>query len=184
LTTEFAGAVLTGGASSRMGRDKALLEVGGRPMAAIAASALRDAGAVDVVSVGGDRAGLEALGLRWMADAHPGEGPLGAIITALEATTTDLVAVLACDLPAVTAAAVRQIVDGVEGDGAIAQAGGRVHPLLAAYRRSCLLPLRTAFDAGVRKVRTALDGLTVVEVALDDPAWATNVNRPDDVAFL
>ena len=167
-----------------MGKDKALLEVGGRPMAAIAAAALRDAGATDVFAVGGDQAALEDLGLRWVADGAPGEGPLGAIITALQVTTTDLVAVLACDLPAVTAAAVRQVVDGADGDGAIAQAGGRVHPLLAAYRRSCLQSLRTAFDAGERAVRRALDDLTIIEVALDDPAWATNVNRPDDVAFL
>jgi molybdopterin-guanine dinucleotide biosynthesis protein A len=167
-----------------MGRDKALLEVGGRPMATIAAAALRDAGATEVVAVGGDQAALEALGLRWVGDGWPGEGPLGGIITALDATSTDLVAVLACDLPAVTAAAVRQLVAAATGDGAIGQAGARVHPLLAVYRRSCLGPLRTAFESGERTVRRALDGLSVIEVVLEDPAWATNVNRPDDVAFL
>jgi molybdopterin-guanine dinucleotide biosynthesis protein A len=140
-----------------MGRDKALLEVGGRPMALTAATALVDAGAAEVIAIGGDRDGLASLGLRWVADAYPGEGPLGAIITALESVTADVVAVLACDLPAVTPAAVRQVVDGLgPGDAAIATAGGRVHPLLAAYRRTCVTSLRRAFDAGERTVRRAL----------------------------
>ena len=73
----FAGAVLTGGRSSRMGRDKATLPVDGVPMAARVADALRRAGAEPVLAVGGDQAALEALGLTWVADRHPGEGPSG-----------------------------------------------------------------------------------------------------------
>ncbi|WP_434127450.1 molybdenum cofactor guanylyltransferase, partial [Enterococcus faecium] len=55
----FAGAVLTGGDSRRMGTDKALIEVDGGPLARRVANALRAAGADPVIAVGGD---LEALG--------------------------------------------------------------------------------------------------------------------------
>ena len=88
-----------------MGTDKALLVVDGRPLAVVAAEALRGAGATDVFAVGGDRAGLEAAGLRWVADRWPGEGPLGALVTALDASTADVVAVLACDRPTRTCTA-------------------------------------------------------------------------------
>ena len=57
----FAGAVLTGGRSSRMGQDKATLPVDGVPMAARVAGALRRAGAEPVLAVGGDQTALEAL---------------------------------------------------------------------------------------------------------------------------
>ena len=82
-----------------MGTDKALLEVDGRALAVIVADALRTSGADRVVAVGGDLDGLSALGLDAVPDLHAGEGPLGGILTALDATTEDVVVVLACDLP-------------------------------------------------------------------------------------
>ena len=167
-----------------MGTDKALLVVDGRPLAVVAAEALRGAGATDVFAVGGDRAGLEAAGLRWVADRWPGEGPLGALVTALDASTADVVAVLACDMPDVAPAAVEQVLaalDDERADAAVATAGGRVHPLLGAYRRAAAPPLRTAFDAGERALLPALSALSVVEVGLRQPRWAINANRPDDV---
>src|SRR5258708_2361905 len=89
--TAVAGAALAGGAGRRVGTDKALLVVAGRALARTAADALLAAGAARVVAVGGDRAGLEALGLEVVVDEHPGEGPLGAILTALAATDEDVV---------------------------------------------------------------------------------------------
>ena len=60
-TVEFAGVVLTGGASRRMGRDKALLPVDGVPMAVRVATAMIAAGAHPVVALGGDADGLREL---------------------------------------------------------------------------------------------------------------------------
>ena len=95
-----AGAVLTGGSSSRMGTDKALLELDGAVLARRVADALVTAGCAPVVAIGGDAGRLTAHGLAVVADRHPGEGPLGAIITALEHAEpleVDVVVVLACD---------------------------------------------------------------------------------------
>jgi molybdopterin-guanine dinucleotide biosynthesis protein A len=77
------GAVLTGGSSRRMGTDKALLEVDGVAMAVRVARALDAAGATEVMCIGGDAPALAALGLIVVTDRHPGDGPLGAVITAL-----------------------------------------------------------------------------------------------------
>src|SRR5262245_1565825 len=93
----FSGAVLTGGASRRMGRDKALVEVDGRPMAGRVAAALREAGAAEVQAIGGDAAGLGELGLDVVPDRFPGEGPLGGIVTALSAASQPVTVVVACD---------------------------------------------------------------------------------------
>ena len=68
------GAVLTGGASRRMGRNKALVEVGGTPMALLVADTLSAAGCEPVVLVGGDPARLAALGLRVVPDGPPARG--------------------------------------------------------------------------------------------------------------
>ena len=66
-----------------MGTDKALITTDGITLVERAVDALTRAGADPVIVVGGNRAAIEALGLRYVDDQWPGEGPLGGIITAL-----------------------------------------------------------------------------------------------------
>ena len=166
-----------------MGTDKATLVVRGRPLALIAADALREAGAAEIFAVGGDDMALRALGLEPVADRWPGEGPLGGIITALDTAAQDVVVVLACDVPEIEAAAVQEIVAALDPnvDAAVATAGGRAHPLIAAYRSSAGPTLKAAFDRGVRAVRAGMDSLDVRFVRLSHPEWARNVNFPRDL---
>ena len=186
LAPAWTGAVLTGGASSRMGRDKALLEVGGTALARTVAGALTVAGADRVVAVGGDRARLAALGLEVVADLHPGEGPLGGILTALDAADTDVVVVLACDLPGADGPAVAAVVDALVRAPAAAVAwpvvAGRHHVLHAAWRAGLAAPvLRAAFAAGERSPRRAADRLARASVTTVAERVVRNANRPGDL---
>ena len=173
--------MLTGGRSARMGRDKALVEVGGRTLASIAIDALRDGGADEVFAVGGDAEALEALGLRVVPDGWPGEGPLGGIVTALEAANRDVVVVVACDLPQLTGEAVRAVVDALgDRDVAVPVVGGRSQHLLAAWHREpALVALRPALDAGERAVWRAMTSLRVTSVTLRSDEWATDADDPE-----
>ncbi len=183
----FSGIVLTGGASSRMGRDKALLEVRGRPLAVIASSALQEAGADEVLAVGGDREGLAALGLRTVADDAPGEGPLGGMVTGLARVHHALAVVLSCDLPDVDAATVRALVDALAAapaaDGALGvQDDGWQQLLCSAWRVERALPvLAAAFRAGERAPRRAVVGLHTVAVTALEPDALHDVDRPEDL---
>jgi molybdopterin-guanine dinucleotide biosynthesis protein A len=169
----FEGAVLTGGSSRRMGVDKALLDVDGRPLVLHVVDALRAAGARSVVAVGGDAARLASLGIDTVPDLHVGEGPLGGIITALRSLEESVVAVFACDLPGVTTTAIGRIVRGLAGhpDAAVAAPRGQRGPelLFAAWRPTAALPtLERAFDAGERAPRRAVGGLVVAPVEVAD----------------
>ncbi len=86
------GVILTGGASRRMGADKALVEVDGVAMAARVASALAAGGCDPVVCQGGDPTLLAALGMTVLADTHPGGGPVAGILDALSAAVAGEVA--------------------------------------------------------------------------------------------
>jgi molybdenum cofactor guanylyltransferase len=181
MTESFGGAVLTGGASRRMGRDKALVEVDGVPMARRVANAIMAAGAQGVAAVGGDLAALAALGLRPVLDPYQGEGPLGGLVAALSEAVDPIVVVVACDLPHLTAEAVRSLVDAVDGhDVALARATRR-EPLCGAWRvATSLEQVRRAFLAGERAVHRALCDLDVVDVQVDAGVVA-NANCPGDL---
>jgi molybdopterin-guanine dinucleotide biosynthesis protein A len=164
-----------------MGRDKATMPVDGAAMAARVAAVLRDVGCVPVVAIGGDPGALAALGLDVVADLHPGEGPLGGIVTALDALVdARAVVVVGCDMPWLSVAAVMAVITGLgEHEVAVAH-GDRREPLCAAWRPSVLPLLRIRFDEGVRAVQRVLDECdsTAVDV---DPASVRNVNSAADL---
>ena len=170
------GAVLVGGASRRMGRDKALIEIDGVPMAVRVAAAMRAAGIERVVAVG--PAGLSA-GLPVVADEHPGEGPLGGILSALDAAAPRPVLVAACDLPWLDAASVSALLDAPPCDVAVGRTG-RIEPLFARWSPTTRATLRALFDGGERAVHRALASLLVVEIGMSDEALI-NVNLPGDL---
>jgi molybdenum cofactor guanylyltransferase len=181
----WVGAVLTGGQSTRMGRDKALVEVDGVPMAVRVATALRDAGAAEVVCVGGDLDALRALGLVAEPDPRPGEGPLAGVLAAMEAAgqAVAAVVVVACDLPWLPAAIPEALVGRVLASPAVEVVCARTdrpEPLCAAWRPSALGALRVAFDSGERAVHRAWAGLARGEVPVD-PAGLRDVDAPEDL---
>jgi molybdopterin-guanine dinucleotide biosynthesis protein A len=167
-----------------MGRDKALVEIDGRPMAVRVADALEGAGAAEVFCVGGDAA-LASYGVRLLADDYPGEGPLGGLVTALRHAAHDLVVVLACDLLDPSSATVRRLV----GEARDRHRRAAVVPVIAErpqwlhgawWRDSCLEPLRTAFDDGERSIHGAAAVLDVRFV--DDPGPGfEDADAPEDL---
>jgi molybdenum cofactor guanylyltransferase len=181
VSERYAGAVLTGGASRRMGRDKALLAVAGVPMAVRVARALASGGAAPVVAVGGDVEALRALGLDARADPRQGSGPLGGLLTAFEEVTAPLVVVAACDLARLDGTTVRALVEAIGGADVAVAVTDRTEPLCAAWRVATAgAPLAAAFDRGVRAVHEAIAGLDAVSVAVD-PRRLVNLNEPGDV---
>ncbi|HEY8544052.1 MAG TPA: molybdenum cofactor guanylyltransferase [Acidimicrobiales bacterium] len=195
---EWSAAVLCGGASRRMGTDKALVTVDGVPMLRRVAVALRRAGAGHVACVGSGtpaddarrRGALAGLGVVAVADDHPGEGPLGGILTALRTAPddVDVVLVVACDLltptPSALAATVAALADpdagadpGTGHDVAVPHGRQWLH---AAWHRRVLPTLTARFAAGERAVHRAVEGLTVAAVDVD-PAACRDADTPDDL---
>ena len=178
----FSGAVLAGGASTRMGTDKALIEIDGRPMAVIAAEALGEAGAAEVFFVGGDAPALEALSLRVVADHYPGAGPLGGVITALRSAAHDTVAVLSCDLLEPSGVGIAAMV-GALGTGhvAVPVVDGISQWHHTAWRRTALPHLEATFASGERSPKRAVAGLEVVQILDGNPCWYADADTPEDL---
>lgn len=175
------GAVLCGGASRRMGADKATMPFDGVAMARRVADALLGAGCYPVIAIGGDADDLGRLGLERIADEFPGEGPLGGVLTALSVGTP--AAVLACDLPNIRASTVTALIEALGLHDASIAHSDRAEPLCAVWSSSAGSLLRSQFDSGERAMHRAIESLDIawVDVAAHD---LRNVNTPDDLRRL
>jgi len=183
----LAGAVLTGGRSSRMGAHKALVHVDGAPMAGRVAEVLESAGCDPVVLVGGEPELLRTLGREVLPDVHGGRrGPLAGIHTALSRLGADAVLVAACDLPDLDAPTVRALrkvwSTSIEAPDVVTARTDRREPLCAIWNSRCAELLGEMLAPGRNpSVREALDGLPVVVEVAVPAAPLRNVNTPDDL---
>ncbi|MGD1069527.1 MAG: molybdenum cofactor guanylyltransferase [Bryobacteraceae bacterium] len=180
----IAGWVLTGGRSSRMGVDKALIAVEGQPLALrVAAEVAKVCGSVALV---GDPDRYRHLGLPVVPDEFPGLGPLAGIEAALRVTESEWNLIVACDMPALNPFIFRDLlaaclVDGAV-DGAVPEyADGRLEPLCALYHQRCHPVIRAALDAGVRKVTDSLRSLEIRYVRVASDAPFANLNTPEEL---
>jgi molybdenum cofactor guanylyltransferase len=180
----LAAAVLAGGASRRMGRDKATMPVGGVELArqAIAAAARLAEPVVLVAPQGHPAAALApAAGASWVAD--PGRGPLEALAAALHAVDAPWVLLLAADHPLLLPALLDLLVAGREGFEAVAcRRGPRLEPLVAVYQRAAALAAAEAMlAAGADRSLRGLLGALRTRV-LEEPEWRRV--DPDGASFV
>jgi len=170
--------VLVGGQSRRFGRG-ILVER--------AIGALRGVFGARVVLVGDCDGTVAECGDRHCDDRHPGKGPLGGIVTALQAFAAP-VFVLAGDMPSIRAEHVQIVVQAAwdsRGDEprpwAILGMTDRVQPCLGLYLPEALPSLECQLAAATLRLHEALPAERVRTVALPAEA-AVNVNRPADLA--
>jgi molybdenum cofactor guanylyltransferase len=175
--------VLAGGASSRMGRDKALLAYRETTLVEYVAQAVREA--IGSVALIGNPDRYCDLGHAVYRDKVPGCGPLGGIYTALSVSPADWNLVVACDMPGISARALRGLIDPEAEPGRncvmAVGSGGEPEPLCALYHRRCLPVLDRAILDKRLKMRDLVTELEAELRPLDAAALA-NINTPDEWA--
>ena len=143
-------AIMAGGESRRMGRDKALLPAEGGILLEYVARTAAATG-LPVVVVGRTAPdGWSLPVVEFYGDHYSGMGPLGGIATALEVTSTDILA-LPCDLPLLTTPAIVWLLDGTSernlDDGLVTENGSQLEPLFSLYKRKSLPALQKRLAA-------------------------------------
>ncbi|MGH9535725.1 MAG: molybdenum cofactor guanylyltransferase [Terriglobales bacterium] len=149
-------AILAGGQSRRMGRDKALLPWRGQPLLAHMIQTARAAGAATVI-ISGAPEKYAAFG-PCLRDEWEAAGPLGGIATVLRAAAADRVLMLACDLPEMTPGFLGWLW-AQSGPGAWTvplTPPEQLEPLCAVYAASLLPLLEAALATGEAKIARAL----------------------------
>ena len=168
------GILLVGGACRRFGSPKALAEVDGETLAALAWRVLGEA--CDERIAVGKAADALPLPFPVVDDGTEIRAPIAGLVAGLRVASHDVCVALPVDCPRVDATALCALADACR-DAAVPQTG----PLPGAYRRSVLPVLERMLADDRLALRDALDEIDAAVVELD-PAVLVNVNRPEDLS--
>ncbi len=167
------GIILAGGQSRRMGRDKAWIELQGRPLIEHVLARLEQVCA-EIIVVANDQAPYAQLAARVVGDILPGHGSLGGIYSGLHAAQFERAIVVACDMPFLTPALLRHMLTLAEEHDVVVPSAANswqpvrptrdkskersgnlptakdsnLHPLHAVYAKPCLGPIEARLRAG------------------------------------
>ena len=151
------GVILSGGRSTRMGRDKALLPFRSGTMLGEIVHAVR-AVASEIVIVARADQEIAIDDVTIVRDPVPDEGPLVGMASGLAAASGDVAIVLACDMPLIRPPVLQRLIDWLgASDACVAEIDGRPSPLCAAYRTSVAATASDLVAGGERRVMALLD---------------------------
>ena len=163
---DITGIILAGGKSSRMGRDKGIVDLKGRAMIEHVIESAKAVTHNIIIIANNDN--YNQFGFPVYSDLIPERGPIGGIVTGLHYSQTDRNLILSCDIPFVS-------VETEEG----------TEPLCAIYRQSNATYLRERINQNRLSMRDALKAADcyTIKISVDDSHRASfiNINTPQEL---
>jgi molybdenum cofactor guanylyltransferase len=179
--------LLGGGASSRMGMPKAMVLVDGEPLWRRQVKVLQGLGPAEILISAGSDWAPEPGPWTILRDRAPGLGPLEGVGAALASMTTDLLLVLAVDMPSMSTAYLQGLVDAAGQKGVVPERDGTYQGLSAVYPRACAAVADQVLASADRSIqffvkRLLREGFAEVKPVSDaEQDLFRNVNRPGDL---
>jgi molybdopterin-guanine dinucleotide biosynthesis protein A len=187
----FSAALLAGGKSSRMGRDKAFVEMGGVALWRRQLAILRQLSPDELFISGPPHRDWMEDGLHVVADAEENVGPLAGIVAGLRQCSSELLLVLAIDLPNMTTNFYRSLLElSNDGRGVIPRRQQRFEPLAAIYPIGSLTLAEEELREGNYSMqnfvaRAVSKGLVTEHVvSRDEEPLFRNINTSEDLMTL
>jgi molybdopterin-guanine dinucleotide biosynthesis protein A len=176
---EVTGIILAGGKSSRMGTDKGLQELCGRPLISYSIQVLSEICSTIIISTSSDA--YQSFGYKTVADEIPGIGPMGGIYSALKQSKTEKNLVLSCDLPFVSRELLTYILENSEGFQVAVPWQGNQHyePLCGFYNLSVLDQMTTFIQKRNYKLPDLFEETSINKLIIN-----TKLNFYEDKLFL
>ena len=177
--------ILAGGASRRMGRDKASLVIGGKTFLEIQLEKGMSLGISDIIVSGHFP---EGFGYRVVEDAVSGRGPLEGLQSCLSAALNDRALILAVDTPLVPTDELRTLIRFSGKDCTIPTVlshDGKIEPLIGIYPKSVIPYAVEQLEKGKGAMRSVLQAKGYLEYrsSLDEFFFA-NINTPEEYSVL
>lgn len=174
--------ILAGGKSTRMGQDKGLMDLNGKPMIShVIEVAKKISQRIFIV------ANLEAykqFDLPVVHDEVFEKGPIGGIYSGLKKSESEYNLVLSCDIPFIHQGVLEFLIESSTGyDITVASKEGKLHPLVGIYRKTCLPAIKEHLDEDKLKLTLLFEEMKTRIVEMDDFISTNfrNINSKNDL---
>lgn len=176
------GIILAGGKSSRMGADKGLLLLNGKPMVAYVIDTIKQI--TDDIIIISDKSAYEVFGVPVFGDLIKDAGPLAGIYAGLKHSKHDKNIVVSCDVPFVSEKLLQYLISCCSNyDVTIPIKNNKTHQVIGIYDKKCSTVFKNELDNHQRKMKVALEkiNLNVVDANQFDAKEFINVNTPSEL---
>lgn len=184
---KITGIILAGGKSSRMGQDKGLLELYGKPLIEYSIEALVPLCSEIIIIANSDE--YKQFGLPVYSDIYTDKGPLGGIYTGLKNSNSQTNIILSCDTPLITSEYLKWLISKHSTSITFSRWEDRVHPLASIFDRSTIDSIKNLIEKDQLKM-TSLQTREEVQLvnAEENPIFEerifTNVNTQTELNQL
>jgi molybdenum cofactor guanylyltransferase len=160
-----AGAIiLSGGKSSRMGTNKALLEINQKPNIERIASQLKR-NFDELILVTNDPEAYQFLDLTTVSDRYPSKGPLAGIHAGLAASRCEVNLIVACDMPFISTELALDLVNQIGNyDAVIPVINGKQHPLFSVFKKKTIVKIEESIKNNCLKMQSLVNHLDVLYI--------------------
>jgi molybdopterin-guanine dinucleotide biosynthesis protein A len=183
--SELTGIILAGGKSSRMGREKGLLEIHGKQLISYGIDLLSMY--TDRILISSGNPDYQTFRLEMVPDSVTGQGPAAGLAAALKKSTTTWNLIIACDLPFLEPALIDSLLENSDHNQVVIPVHGDVQePLAGLYHQTCAEDFESAVSSGNLALHKILLTMKVhyLDVSLlveKYPRMFINLNTPEDL---
>lgn len=187
---KITGVVLAGGLARRMNKqDKGLVIYNNKPMIAYAIDAISQVAETVFINANRNKSDYESFGYQVIADqTDTFDGPLAGVLSAIEATSTEILLVMPCDSPLIKAEHLQKLVTTLidsKADISVAYDGERIHPVFLVLKTSLQASLNNYLMEGNRKIDRWLNQHSLVKVDFSQQADVfLNINTLSELDML
>jgi molybdopterin-guanine dinucleotide biosynthesis protein A len=181
---EITGIILAGGKSSRMGTDKALIDVKGKKLIEYSIAVMKTI--CHHILISANDPVYEEFGFPVIADNFKEIGPIAGLEACLRYSKTKINLVAPCDSPFLKSNLFSEILKNVEGYEATVPIlkDGKVEPLAGYYSKEALPTIIQQIEKGDYKLQNLLKAINTKYIAITDANCLANINTPQDLGNI
>lgn len=184
---KITGIILAGGKSSRMGQDKGLLELKGKPLVEYSIEALKPLCSEIIIIANSDD--YKQFGVPVYSDIYINKGPLGGIYTGLKNSKSETNIILSCDTPFITSEYLKWLISKHSTSITFSTWGDKIHPLASIFDRSTIDSIKDLIEKDQLKMmslqtREEVQIVNAEENPIFEERIFTNVNTQTELNQL